>query len=1044
VWAVFQEAEKLAGGTGSGGLSLAARELGSEAYELTKHIDNISANDISNKSKVVTRCIQELTSLEQRIEEYMKAAATSTEVGILLVRAQLANARMLVAQSKSMIDPPPLPLNPVPDLPAQQGPEEQPEGPIKLPPVEELTNSELADRTLKKSDDLIRHLDAELKRVRENLAEVKTNVDTLRQEAGAWKDKLLKDDFGLLKHAVQDADGQLVTADAQTQTGHDEFRQGTAKKNEEGEWEDHVKEVSNAVNTAMAALAMCERFTGQAEGGIVYIRRSIESIKSIKTRVESVDAELLAAVQAKVGLLPECTKVHATADEQEMIKHLMFTSDMPEDQMRALLQTGRDAGSTEKLIRKLMASKKLGTAEVTMMLARCHQLQVDALRYYGKAEEARGAMDSEDLKSKFDKICALAEQDVAKFTVPVIAEPKKDGNGQQQQHQQSVGVAVVGGGPIGLLAAVEARMAGASQVHVYEGRDDPYSRMNVLKIDEGPARRLFAAGVSDAVFPNGYNEKDTSGHIASVKTIEEALEARCGNLGIKLERGKFLKDVTRDTNNKVLLHFKGESEPKTCDLLIVATGGSVASAQKYADNVVLSEKLGIPFQKAAVKDYAAVGLFEKNTPKPDSKAPVKGWAYDFETHNVKYIVSQLTEEEFVAFGKDPRGLIDRLCQDAEATKLAKKPGDAHPVRQSSASPKSIVQADQLDTKVDTAWDKLLDDIGPNNFWGKDAVKDRQRIDKAKARAKESLNKKLAEKKQKSEEEKVSPLEVENAVIVFIQQELGVSRFPIEIQQAKQFTSKNHAGILVGDSAATPHPDTSKGFNTGAAEMGAVRDLVEDLRRGTGTEEDRKQAMQMYEWEVKRRTDFMVTEGLHALQVRGRERIKNLWGSDVAKLIHGLVHINTREELWRKVHEHLLSFSVDRDAAKDDRDWSRREEAVRKTRAFEASLIQAKAAIEQIIRDNTIKLTTAKNSGTVTIPEGGNLRSPDQLATDRQIRGDNFSKADMYKIASAPKSIKAGQTFTVTPATDIKDGTGFAVTADPAALLAPLNALLPGK
>ena len=125
-------------------------------------------------------------------------------------------------------------------------------------------------------------------------------------------------------------------------------------------------------------------------------RRSIESIKSIKTRVENVNAALLATVQAKVSLLPECDQVQATGEQREMIKHLMFTSDMPADKMRSLLATGRDVNSTKKMIRKLMESKKLGTAAVTGMLARCHQLLVNALRYYGAQKDAKKALDTDD------------------------------------------------------------------------------------------------------------------------------------------------------------------------------------------------------------------------------------------------------------------------------------------------------------------------------------------------------------------------------------------------------------------------------------------------------------------------------------------------------------------------------------------------------------------------------------------------------------------------------------------------------------------------
>ena len=90
-----------------------------------------------------------------------------------------------------------------------------------------------------------------------------------------------------------------------------------------------------------------------------------------------------------------------------------------------------------------------------------------------------------------------------------------------------------------------------------------------------------------------------------------------------MERDRYLLDVQRDAKGKVLLTFKGDPVAKSCDVLIVATGGRVASAQKYANNVVLSDVLGIPFQKSAVKDYAAVGLFNKNATRPATGSPTR-------------------------------------------------------------------------------------------------------------------------------------------------------------------------------------------------------------------------------------------------------------------------------------------------------------------------------------------------------------------------------------------------------------------------------------
>ena len=176
---------------------------------------------------------------------------------------------------------------------------------------------------------------------------------------------------------------------------------------------------------------------------------------------------------------------------------------------------------------------------------------------------------------------------------------------------------------------------------------------------------------------------------------------------------------------------------------------------------MLSDKLGIPFQKAAVKDYAAVGLFEKEAKKPEGgRGAADGWAYEFETHEVKYIVTQLTEEEFDAMGKNPRALLERIQQDAVTKQLAVRPEGNHPVRQrkSSASPDDTVGAAMVDSELDTAWTQVVKEMGDDSLWG-DLAKsnDEEKIKQVKAAAKLALEKKFEERTQKAKAaEKVLP------------------------------------------------------------------------------------------------------------------------------------------------------------------------------------------------------------------------------------------------------------------------------------------------
>jgi hypothetical protein len=373
---------------------------------------------------------------------------------------------------------------------------------------------------------------------------------------------------------------------------------------------------------------------------------------------------------------------------------------------------------------------------------------------------------------------------------------------------------------------------------------------------------------------------------------------------------------------------------KSCDVLIVATGGSVASAQKYANNVVLSDVLGIPFQKSAVKDYAAVGLFDKNATRPATGGKTEGWSYDFETAEVNYLVTQLTEEEYDGFTANPRLLIERLQTVAKATKVS-NPQAMKPAPTDPAHGVQNLGLDQVDAALIVARDRLLDDLGGiDNFYGSDKAQDDKVIAKCVDRAKEQLGKTVADQLKKAKGDKLSPAQVEAALLNFIGMEFGASRFPIEFQQARSFVGGKQAAVLVGDSGATPHPSASKGLNTGISEMGAVRDLVEDLQRGSGSEEDRALAMQMYEFELKRRTDALIVAGFESLQSETRNRVSRLYLSKGYQLFKPWWGAHQPMQDWvTRASFRLDALSVGKDKAADDRDWSRREAAVKALRAF---------------------------------------------------------------------------------------------------------------
>jgi hypothetical protein len=381
--------------------------------------------------------------------------------------------------------------------------------------------------------------------------------------------------------------------------------------------------------------------------------------------------------------------------------------------------------------------------------------------------------------------------------------------------------------------------------------------------------------------------------------------------------------------------------------------------------VVLADELGIPVQKSEAKDYAAVGLFSKGADVPrtdEQRKAVDGWAYDFETAEVKYLVTQLTEEEYRAYTAEPRLLIERLQKDARGVKLVSdKP--LKPQTSDPAFKTRTLEAKDFDAAIATAWDKIIDDMqGLDNFFGNDNKADQRAIADAKRNVKRTLADTIKQRVAKKSAQmsadggfapdavkkaieaagKLSPEEIEKALMNALLMRLGASRFPIEVQQAHGVVAAKGGAVLVGDSAATPHPSTAKGLNTGIAEMGAVRDLVQDLMKGTGTEKDRQEATQVYAFEVKRRTDVMVDAALETMQAGARTRIRNVW-KECALALSPAVTVDQLTSLKADLDQKLIALSV-ADAA-NDRDWKLREAAVKNLRKLETDLRDERKTID---------------------------------------------------------------------------------------------------
>ena len=116
--------------------------------------NGLTALDIAYKNQPVKDCMIELKRLEERLNKFIKSA---TDARNSFATAQLQKTQVLLTRLRWMVDPPPLPTNPPPQVPDEQGQQvnEGPEQPGEQLPPEQLSNSELADRTLQKSETLI-------------------------------------------------------------------------------------------------------------------------------------------------------------------------------------------------------------------------------------------------------------------------------------------------------------------------------------------------------------------------------------------------------------------------------------------------------------------------------------------------------------------------------------------------------------------------------------------------------------------------------------------------------------------------------------------------------------------------------------------------------------------------------------------------------------------------------------------------------------------------------------------------------------------------
>jgi 2-polyprenyl-6-methoxyphenol hydroxylase-like FAD-dependent oxidoreductase len=167
-------------------------------------------------------------------------------------------------------------------------------------------------------------------------------------------------------------------------------------------------------------------------------------------------------------------------------------------------------------------------------------------------------------------------------------------------------VAVAGGGPVGLLSAIEARMRGA-EVTVYEGRAQDYSRGNVLKLDTGSLQRMVKAGI-------GHVLTDERGRdvAPSVREVENAAFERARALGVAIERGLSVVSMEEDTDTNELVITLNNGVTRA-DLLIVAVGTSLTKVPTGHNQVSMAQALGVEVSALDVHEHAVATVFTPPT-----------------------------------------------------------------------------------------------------------------------------------------------------------------------------------------------------------------------------------------------------------------------------------------------------------------------------------------------------------------------------------------------------------------------------------------------
>ena len=187
-------------------------------------------------------------------------------------------------------------------------------------------------------------------------------------------------------------------------------------------------------------------------------------------------------------------------------------------------------------------------------------------------------------------------------------------------------ICIMGGGPIGLFSAIEAKQQlQKAKVTVIEKRLD-YTRLNIPSLENPIRRHLKSLDLIQQTI------KDQTSGFAPLSTMEKALYEKADDVGVKLKRGYVITGITGSgklsndryktmrlniaewDNAKKQLKTKGRSDILNCDLLVVAMGAGAVN-----ERMVL-ETLGFSYEVLKAENYGVYGIYEGD----DNKAQYSG------------------------------------------------------------------------------------------------------------------------------------------------------------------------------------------------------------------------------------------------------------------------------------------------------------------------------------------------------------------------------------------------------------------------------------